>query len=207
MFRLQKNYVLCSQCVLYHIHLHSITTLWFTLSPAYDDPIIYVATTPNILSFTILTSKLGNSNISIALQCHFHNASTLPLLLVLTTATTMDIFGTTFTRFEKEFDYTEECMCKKNGVKALSDYTKEKDMMVAKFSVMDCEMMPCVGQWCVIHFEKKKGKRYHHKKWWFYVWIIIVRVRLPLEKVVAVVPFCESKHWWYLDFYKLLVQC
>jgi hypothetical protein len=58
----------------------------------------------------------------------------------------MDIFGTTFTRFEKEFDYTEECMCKKNGVKALSDYTKEKDMMVAKFSVMDCEMMPCVGQ-------------------------------------------------------------
>jgi hypothetical protein len=80
-------------------------------------------------------------------------------------------------------------------------------MMVAKFSVMDCEMMPCVGQWCVIHFEKKKGKRYHHKKWWFYVWIIIVRVRLPLEKVVAVVPFCESKHWWYLDFYKLLVQC
>jgi hypothetical protein len=36
-------------------------------------------------------------------------------------------------------------MCKRNGVKELNDYAKEEDMMVAKFSVMECEMMPCVG--------------------------------------------------------------
>ncbi len=57
----------------------------------------------------------------------------------------------------------------------------------------------------------KEKKRYHHKKWWFYVWI-----RLPLKKVVVVAPLCESKHgwylalcwcWWYITFYKRLVQC
>jgi hypothetical protein len=47
---------------------------------------------------------------------------------------------------KKKIDYTKECMCKRNGVKALSNYTKEEDMMVAKFLMMECEMMPCVGQ-------------------------------------------------------------
>jgi hypothetical protein len=56
---------------------------------------------------------------------------------MLTTTTTIDIFGTTFTRFEKEFDYTKECMCKRNGVKELNNYVKEENMMVAKFSVME----------------------------------------------------------------------
>jgi hypothetical protein len=41
---------------------------------------------------------------------------------VLTTATTMDIVGTTFTGFEEECDYLKNCMCKKNGAKKVSDY-------------------------------------------------------------------------------------
>jgi hypothetical protein len=103
-------------------------------------------------------------------------------------------------------------MCKRNGVKELNNYVKEENMMVAKFSVMErwCHMLVNDSFW------GKMKKKYHNKKWWLYVWIIIARIRLPLEKVVAMVPLCESKHWWYLAlwwcrwyiaFYKLLVQC
>ncbi len=41
---------------------------------------------------------------------HLHHALATPSLLVLTTATTMDIFRTTFTGFEEQFDYSKKCM-------------------------------------------------------------------------------------------------
>jgi hypothetical protein len=47
--------------------------------------------------------------------------------------------------FEEELDYSKKCMCKKNGVKKLSNYVREENMTIVKFSVMECEMMPCVG--------------------------------------------------------------
>jgi len=57
----------------------------------------------------------------------------------------MDIFGTTLIGFEEELDYSKKCMCKRNGVKKLSNYVWEEDMTIVKFSVMECEMMPRVG--------------------------------------------------------------
>jgi hypothetical protein len=36
-------------------------------------------------------------------------------------------------------------MCKRNGAKKLNDYIQEKDMIVAKFSMMEHEMIPHVG--------------------------------------------------------------
>jgi hypothetical protein len=49
-----------------------------------------------------------------------------------------------------------------------------------------CWMMRC-SSW------RKKRKKYHHKKL-FYVWIIIARARLPLEKVKVVVPLSDYGH-------------
>jgi hypothetical protein len=57
----------------------------------------------------------------------------------------MDILGTKNIRFEKEFDYLEKCMCKRNGAKTLNDYIRKEDMIATKFLVMEHEMMPCVG--------------------------------------------------------------
>ncbi len=88
---LQKNYVLCSQCVPYHIPLCSLTTPRSALSLACDDLVIYVVTALGTLSFTISTGKLWSSGTSIALH-PLHHALATPSLLVLTTATTMDIF-------------------------------------------------------------------------------------------------------------------
>jgi hypothetical protein len=50
--------------------------------------------------------------------------------------------GAKNTRFEKEFDYLENVCAKEMEQK---NYTQEEDMTVAKFSVMECEVMPCVG--------------------------------------------------------------
>ncbi len=69
----------------------------------------------------------------------------------------MDIFGTTLIGFEEELNYSKECMCKRNGVKKVSNYIQEEDMMTAKFSVMECEMMQRVGR-CIAHLGEKKGK-------------------------------------------------
>jgi hypothetical protein len=54
----------------------------------------------------------------------------------------MDILGTKNTWFEKEFDYLENVCAKETEQK---NYIQKEHMTVAKFSVMECEMMPHVG--------------------------------------------------------------
>jgi hypothetical protein len=121
-------------------YVRSLTTPLSTLSPACDNLVIYNVTALATLSFPISTSKLWRSGTSIVLQ-HLHHTSASPSFLVLTTVATMDIFGTTFIGFDKEFDYQKK-KCKRNGTKDLSDYAQEEDMTPTKFPVMECEMMP-----------------------------------------------------------------
>jgi hypothetical protein len=108
----KTNSVLCSQCVPYHIPLCSLTTPWSALSPACDDLVIYILIALCTLSFTIFVGKLWSLGTSIALH-HLHHTLVSPSLLVLTTATTIDIFRTTFTGFKEQLDYSKKCMWKK----------------------------------------------------------------------------------------------
>jgi hypothetical protein len=70
---------------------------------------MYVVTALGTFSFAISTGKLWSAGTSIALH-HLHHTLTIPSMLVLTTATTMDIFRITFTGFEEQFDYSKKCM-------------------------------------------------------------------------------------------------
>jgi hypothetical protein len=88
-------------------YVSSLTTPLSTLSPACDNLVIYNVTALATLSFPISTSKLWRSGTSIVLQ-HLHHTSASPSFLALTTVATMDIFGTTFIRFDEEFDYQKK---------------------------------------------------------------------------------------------------
>jgi hypothetical protein len=104
----------------------------------------------------------------------------------------MDIYRTTFTGFEEQFDYPKECMWKK--------WSERTEQLCSKRRYDGCEipveMIPHVG-WRVIHLGEKR-KKIPSQEMMIVCVNSLARARLPLEKVVAMAQLCEYRHWWYL---------